>query len=59
MRLLLDTHILLWWLTDDPKLPPSAAAHIAAADTFVAVSGASVWEIAIKKAIGRLEALDD
>src|SRR3954453_5182549 len=59
MRLLLDTHILLWWLADDPKLPVSAAAQIAAAETFVAVSAASVWEIAIKKSIGRLEPPDD
>ena len=59
MRLLLDTRVLLWWLADDPLLPPQAAAAIADGETSVAVSAASVWEIAIKKAIGRLEAPDD
>lgn len=59
MRLLLDTHILLWWLADDPKLPRSAAAAIANGETIVSVSAASAWEIAIKKSAGRLEAPDD
>ncbi len=59
MRLLLDTHILLWWLADDPKLPSAAASAIADGTTFVAVSAASAWEIAIKKAAGRLDAPDD
>lgn len=59
MKLLLDTHIMLWWLADDPKLPPQAATAIADGESFVAVSAASVWEVAIKKAIGRLDAPDD
>lgn len=59
MKLLLDTHIMLWWLADDPKLPPPAGSAIADGESFVAVSAASVWEVAIKKAIGRLDAPDD
>lgn len=59
MRVLLDTHILLWWLADDPLLPEVAAAAIADGDNEVNISAATVWEIAIKKAAGRLEAPDD
>ena len=59
MSLLVDTHILLWWLADDPNLPLSAADAIAEGETEVFVSAASVWEIAIKKAAGRLDAPDD
>ncbi|MBF0307797.1 MAG: type II toxin-antitoxin system VapC family toxin [Alphaproteobacteria bacterium] len=55
MRLLLDTHILLWWVTDDAKLPTSAKAAIADAASEVFVSAATAWEIAIKQAIGKLE----
>lgn len=59
MTLLLDTHILLWWLADDPSLPTEAAAAIVDPETEVIVSAASAWEIAIKKAAGRLVAPDD
>ena len=59
MRLLLDTHILLWWLADDPRLPAVAASLIADPDTDVRVSAARAWEISIKQAAGRLEAPDD
>lgn len=54
MRLLLDTHALLWWLDDDVRLDRSAAAAIAEAD-YVAVSAASAWEIGIKQALGKLD----
>ena len=53
MNLLLDTHIALWAITDDPKLPPAARTLITMPDNFVWVSAASVWEIAIKRALGR------
>lgn len=59
MRLLLDTHILLWWLADDSLLPPVASDAIASPDNEVLISAATVWEVAIKKAVGRLEAPDD
>ena len=55
MRLLLDTHILLWWLSDDPSLPIAAKAAIADPDSQIFVSAATTWEIAIKQALGRLE----
>lgn len=53
MRLLLDTHALLWWLADDARLTPSARDAIADAEV-VAVSAASAWEIGIKQSIGKL-----
>jgi PIN domain nuclease of toxin-antitoxin system len=59
VRILLDTHILLWWLADDPLLPSRAAAIIGDPDTEVVVSAATAWEISIKTAAGRLEAPDD
>ena len=60
MRLLLDTHILLWWLSDDRKLAKNARDIIANSSNDVLVSSASVWEIAIKAALGRIEIeLDD
>jgi PIN domain nuclease of toxin-antitoxin system len=59
MSLLLDTHILLWWLSDDPLLPAAARAAIAPPENEVNVSAATAWEIAIKKAAGRLDAPDD
>ena len=51
MRLLLDTHIALWALTDDPRLSPRALINDPANQ--VIVSAATVWEIAIKHALGR------
>ncbi len=59
MNVLLDTHVLLWWLADDPSLPPAARAAIADTRSTVLVSAASVWEISIKQAAGRLDAPDD
>ncbi len=55
MRLLLDTHALLWWLTDDPRLRPDAKEAVADEKSHVAVSAASAWEIAIKARLGRLQ----
>ena len=55
MRLLLDTHVLLWWLSDDRKLAKNARDIIANPDNDVLVSSASAWEISIKAALGRLE----
>ena len=53
MRLLLDTHIALWAVADDPRLPAGAAGLIADPDNEVLVSVASLWEIAIKHALAR------
>jgi PIN domain nuclease of toxin-antitoxin system len=57
-RLLADTHAILWWLGDDPSLSPGARAALADPRNEVLVSAASVWEIAIKRSLGRLEAPD-
>ena len=54
MSLLLDTHALLWWLTGAP-MADDASSAIADADTLVAVSAATLWEIGIKRAIGKLQ----
>ena len=56
MRLLLDTHALLWWLLDDAELPASARRLIERAET-VRVSAASIWEVAIKQRFGKLPEL--
>ena len=55
MTLLLDTHVLLWWLDDNPRLGARARAAIADSDNTVWVSSATAWEIAIKTGLGRLE----
>ncbi len=55
MRLLLDTHILLWWLKDDPLLPRRAEVLIADRRHQVFVSPISIWEIAIKSQLSKLE----
>lgn len=55
MRLLLDTHILLWWVMGDRRLSKSLAAIVASPENDVAVSAASIWEIAIKRSLGRID----
>lgn len=55
MRLLLDTHVLLWWLADDRRLKAPERAVIASRDSLVYVSAVSLWEIGIKRSLGRLE----
>jgi PIN domain nuclease of toxin-antitoxin system len=55
MKLLVDTHILLWWLDDPSLLSDQARLEIADGRNLVFVSAASVWEIAIKRALGKLE----
>ncbi len=59
MNLLLDTHILLWWLSDDGQLPPAARQGIADTNNIVYVSAVSLWEIAIKSGIGKLDIPDN
>lgn len=53
MSLLLDTHTFLWWLGGDP-MAEDVTAEIADPATLVAVSSASVWEISVKAALGKL-----
>lgn len=54
MKLLLDTHALLWWWTDDKQLSAVARAAIADERNTVLVSAVSVWEIATKHRLGKL-----
>nr|VFK67226.1 MAG: PIN domain nuclease, a component of toxin-antitoxin system (PIN domain) [Candidatus Kentron sp. UNK]VFK72578.1 MAG: PIN domain nuclease, a component of toxin-antitoxin system (PIN domain) [Candidatus Kentron sp. UNK] len=54
MRLLLDTHALLWWLDGDQRLSALARQSISQPDADVIVSAASAWEIATKVRIGKL-----
>ena len=54
MDLLLDTHVLLWWLADDTRLTDTARELIAAPKNMIFVSAASAWEIAIKQTLGKL-----
>ncbi len=59
MRYLLDTHAFLWWLDDDRRLAASARGVIAAPSNEIFVSAASIWEIAIKTAVGKLKMRGD
>jgi PIN domain nuclease of toxin-antitoxin system len=59
MRLLLDTHVVLWWLADDARLRPPARTLIADGSNVAVVSAASAWEIAIKSQLGKVRAPDD
>lgn len=59
MNILLDTHVLLWWLADDPQLSKPARQLIQSTDNLIAVSAASAWEISIKRALGKLDAPPD
>ncbi len=54
MRALLDTHALLWWLSDDPALTRTARRIIAETKNSLVVSAASAWEIATKVRLGKL-----
>lgn len=56
MNLLLDTHAALWWLADSPELQDQARSLIEDGGNIVAVSAASVWEVGIKRSLGKLKA---
>jgi PIN domain nuclease of toxin-antitoxin system len=58
MRVLVDTHTLIWWATDDPKLSRKAQAIISSLETDVFVSAASAWELSTKVRIGKLPGLE-
>lgn len=53
MRVLLDTHVLLWALLNDPRLTAAQAEAISDGDLYV--SSATVWEVGLKRAIGKLD----
>jgi PIN domain nuclease of toxin-antitoxin system len=54
LRVLLDTHAFLWWVSDEKPLPRKAAKLISDEGNIILVSHATVWEMAIKTAIGKL-----
>jgi PIN domain nuclease of toxin-antitoxin system len=54
-RLLLDTHVFLWWLSDNRRLKPDARAAIAEPAALVHVSAATIWEVAIKARLGKIK----
>jgi PIN domain nuclease of toxin-antitoxin system len=54
VRVLLDTHLLLWALSQPSKLSPATRKQIVAAEVYV--SAASIWEVSIKSALGKLAA---
>ena len=54
MRVLLDTHVFLWWITDDPRLSCLAREVIEKGSNELFFSAASGWEIAIKAGLGKL-----
>jgi PIN domain nuclease of toxin-antitoxin system len=57
MRLLLDTHALIWWLAGDEALSLPAREAITDEDNSVFVSAASIWEITTKARLGKLSAI--
>jgi PIN domain nuclease of toxin-antitoxin system len=58
VTLLLDTHVLLWWLFGDPRLTPTMRKAIADPTSTVVVSAVTAWEMAIKAAVGKLAVPD-
>jgi PIN domain nuclease of toxin-antitoxin system len=54
LKLLLDTHILLWWLDANPLLPQNAVALIRDPENTIFVSSVSLWEIWLKQSLGKL-----
>jgi PIN domain nuclease of toxin-antitoxin system len=59
MNILLDTHVLIWALENNPTLTDSAVNSIVDGNNMVFVSSASVWEISIKQKLGKLEDPDN
>jgi PIN domain nuclease of toxin-antitoxin system len=59
MRALLDTHVFLWWVSDDERLSPRARDVIGAGPDEILFSVVSAWEIVLKAALGRLQVAPD
>lgn len=59
MRLLLDTHVLLWWLMDDPSLSATARRMVGSPSNNLLVSAASAWEVATKVRLGKLPSAEE
>jgi len=59
LHLLLDTHALIWWMTENPSLPVSIRRLMVDKRNTIVVSAASAWEMATKVRLGRLPAASD
>jgi len=59
VRLLIDTHALLWWFNDDPSLSSAARKSMAEGSNVLLVSAASAWEIATKVRLGKLPGAEE
>jgi PIN domain nuclease of toxin-antitoxin system len=59
LHLLLDTHALIWWMTDSSSLPDSVRRLMLEKQNTIVVSAASAWEMATKVRLGRLPAASD
>ena len=59
MHLLLDTHALIWWMTNSPSLPDTVRRLMLDKRNTIVVSAASAWEMATKVRLGRLPASSD
>ena len=59
MKLLLDTHAALWWLTEDERLGEATADRLTDETNQILLSAAVVWEVAIRRSLGKLETPED
>jgi PIN domain nuclease of toxin-antitoxin system len=59
MKLLLDTHAALWWLADDDRIGEEVIRHLTDDTNQVLISAVVIWEIAIKRSLGKLQAPED
>jgi PIN domain nuclease of toxin-antitoxin system len=59
VKLLLDTHAALWWLADDARMGTNAARGLADERNQVLLSAAVIWEVAVKRSLGKLDAPED
>ena len=59
MKLLLDTHAALWWLRGDDRFSETAARHVAEQTNQVLLSAVVLWEVGVKRSLGKLEAPRD
>lgn len=57
MKLLIDSHAIVWWMTDDPRLSPVARQMLGSAQYPRSLSLASLWELSLKVAAGRLQGI--
>jgi PIN domain nuclease of toxin-antitoxin system len=59
LKLILDTHAALWWLSGDEHFGETAASHLTDDTNQVLLSAAVVWEVAVKRSLGKLEAPEE